>query len=375
MGVFSALRDWHERRAVLRDVVRQAADKKEEVRFTVRDALTIALESLDHDDPRRAQEIWAKLKRDYPTDVDSSPLALDLLLRLRHYDEAQELMLRGQKQHPSHAHFPLGLAQIAMSRGNFDEAIERFAAVRKRFPHVLTAYMSASMALRIRNRHGEAEALAILTMKRFDTDAGGYLEYARGAQDRGDWPEAFNRYETAAERSDHVAAHAGAGQALLALGRVDEAEARGIQMRIRFPTSSEPLTLLARAAETRGDIQEAIQRWMILRDRFPGFPPAYVEVAAALLRLNEPVEAEAVLRDAVGRFPDEPEPNLRLALLLHGRGDFVAAAEAWALVRQVAPNKQEGYNQGADALDNTGRSGEAAELRAEARRRFLVSDA
>jgi tetratricopeptide (TPR) repeat protein len=142
-GPISAWRSWRDRRLILRDVRRQAADAKEINRFKVKDQLTYANAALDSNDHRQAAEIWDKLVADHRSQAFDSPLALRVLMRLRRYDDATTVMRHGQRRSPGEPRFLQGLGQIAQAKGDHDEAILIFAQLRKSFPGVMEGYTSA----------------------------------------------------------------------------------------------------------------------------------------------------------------------------------------------------------------------------------------
>ena len=135
-GLVSAWRNWQERREILRDARRIQGENHERNRFKARDDLTDALAALALNDERKATAIWESVIRLYPREAAEAPLSLDVLVKLRRYDEAEQMMLRGLKKSPREIFFHKGLAVIARSRGDLASAIDRYAAIRKQFPGV-----------------------------------------------------------------------------------------------------------------------------------------------------------------------------------------------------------------------------------------------
>ena len=354
-GPFSALRSWRDRRLILRDIGRRAADAREVNRFTVKDQMTYANAALDNNDLRQAAAIWDTLVADHRAVAFESPLALRVLLRLRRYDEATMVMRHGQQRFPGEPRFLQGLGQIAQAKGNHEEAIKVFAQLRKRFPGVMEGYTFAMESLKVTNRLAEAEPLVVKAMKHFHSHIAPFLEYARIAVLREDWEEALRRWQPIRDQFDHVIGFVGAGQALARLGRYDAAETLLQQARHRFGTDPSPLSEFARVAEARGEAAEACRRWKDVVHRFPLDMGAKLAAAEAFERIGEPAEAEATLRAAIDRFPSELRPMLDLAKLLQiKRRDFAAAAQAWATIRAAFPDFQEAYTSGAEALRRSG---------------------
>jgi tetratricopeptide (TPR) repeat protein len=229
-------------------------------------------------------------------------------------------------------------------------------------------------ALAAANRLDESEALAKQAMRLFPDDMGGFLEYARTGQRRRDWDESLRRWQAVYDQFGYLGAYIGAAQVLAELGRHDEADELLAIARTRGPTEPGPLVELARLAQGRGDVPEAVIRWKRLVERIPGFMPGYFAAAEALEAMAQPAETEAVLQAAVYRFPIDEQPLRELARLFHfKRRDFAAAVEAWATFRQTFPHSEEAYTSGAEALQHLGRSEEAEALREEHRQLFKAA--
>ena len=71
--------------------------------------------------------------------------------------------------------------------------------------------------------------------------------------------------------------------------------------------------LFATIAAERGDWAEAIRRWTQVTAVFSDYLPGYWHRADALAKAERWAEADAVLGDAVARFPEDLETALRWA--------------------------------------------------------------
>lgn len=337
-GLFSAWRNWRELREILLDLRRQKADNAEQIRFIVRDSLGEALSALRLNDDRKAAQIWTRLRDQFPDEIGAAPLAPEILLKLGRFDEAEALMLKGRKRHPGNVHFARGLAAVSEARGDHDQAICRYAALRKRFPGAVEGYVMGALSLAAKNKLNEAEALAMEAMKRFPEEIGGFLEYARIAARRQNWLEALERWQNVQDGFGHrTFGYMGCAQTMILLGRYNEADAILADARIRFPTDSGFFAESARCAEARGDIPAAVSRWKSTVERFPLEAHCHSEAADAFERLGRPAEAEAALRGAADRFSTARWPILKLAEFLERRGDMSAAAEISETPREIFP--------------------------------------
>jgi tetratricopeptide (TPR) repeat protein len=370
-NLVSAWRDWQERRQVLRDMRRLQGDQRERERFMTRDLLEEALATIELNDRRKGAAIWTSTRDRFPVAVRKSPLALQVLLKLNRYDEAEELMQAGAKRSPREIFFIRGLATVALTRGDLDLAIERYAVMRKRFPGAWEGYVQGAQALAMKDRLEEADVLTAQATERFPAEIGGFLEYARLADSRGDLEESVRRWQLIEDTfNDRPFGMLGRSQALIKLGRYEEADEILAAARFRFPTESCFLTTLAQCAQARGDIPEAVKRWKRRIERVPMETFGYGDAARSLIEMGEHAEAEEILRAAVERFPNDDGPLLSLAKFLHDRGDHAREAEVWAALRALTPDNEEGYARGAYAYHLAGDAQRSEELQNERAIRF-----
>jgi len=313
---------------------------------------------------------WTESLNRYPKETRESPLALRVLLGLRRFDEAEALMDQGHKSHPRDVYFAQGLGEVALARGDYDTAIERWSTLRRQFPGVVQGYVLGVEALLAKKRLEAAEALAEQAVKQFPDEMIAYLGYARVAVQRQDWERALQRGQPVRERFDWLAGYIGTAQAMIHLGRHDEAEALLADARVRFPMEPGPVAELARSAQAKGDAPAAAERWKHLVQRFPLHMHSCLEAAESLRELGATAEAEVILRKAIEHFPDEARPMSELGMMLVRARDFTAAAEVWASMRAAFPDNEVAYIQGIDSLRQAGRSGEADVLLEQHRLRF-----
>jgi predicted Zn-dependent protease len=373
IGLLSVWRDWRERREILREMRRLQVIQKERDRFLARDLLEEALATIGLNDRRKATAIWHSVVERYPVQLRASPLALELLLKLGHYDEAEALMHDGRKKHPREIYFAKGLGAVAHQRGDDDAAIEHYAALRKQWPGEVQGYVLGAQALAAKNRTEEAEVLTQQAMKQFPEEIGGFLEYGRQAARREDWVEAMRRWQIVQDAfPGRSFGYHGWAQALIGLGRYDEADEVLDVGRSKFPTESAWYAERARCAQLRGNFPEAVKWWKYRIERVPMEMYGYNNAAHALQEMGEYAEAEAILRGAVDRFPSEDGPSIMLAKFLHGRQDYSGEAEAWAALRQVYADNEESYTRGADALRRSGHPDRADALLEDYKTRFKV---
>jgi hypothetical protein len=132
------------------------------------------------------------------------------------------------------------------------------------------------------------------------------------------------------------------------LGQSEQAEKIFRKMLDRFPANPKPALDFAMMAYARRDWPEAIRRFQIVRSRFPDVLDGHRFVGDLLLGQKQFDEADAVLREAMSRFPDEPRLAISYAWSAHRKGDKVGdwkeAGERWSSLVSRFPGEQLGYS-------------------------------
>ncbi|HVZ08554.1 tetratricopeptide repeat protein [Rhodopila sp.] len=356
-------RDWRERRAGLRELYGLRAEERERERFRVKDVLADAVSAIKRDDLQHAEDMWIKAISLSKQDAETSPWALPILLGLKRFDEAEELMKRLQARRPSNSEYALGLVKVAQAKGDHEAAAQFAVQVRKRFPRVMEGYTLGLSSLRDSKRFQEAELLAQEAMERFPNQVEMFMEHARLASDQTDWAAARERWNTVLTRFDHASGYIGVGHVLIELKQFEEADELLAAGRVRYPLEVSMVIEYAHSAEQRGDTAEAKARWRRVIDRFPTHVIGVTAAAAALERLGDSDQAEQVLLETVERIRHVPTPLIRLGEVQLRRHDFSAASETFSKLRERFPGEAIGYRRGAEAMDGLGRSDEAKALR------------
>ena len=359
-GLVSAWRAWNDRRVTFRALRQQQDDDDHRFASTVKDGLTYALMALQREDQTQAATLWTDLLTRHPRITRASPLALDVLLGLRRFDEAEHLMRQGQKKTPGDPHFARGLALVSFSRGDMVETAKRAELIRDRFPAIMEGYTLGVQALAANGRLTEADELARLATKKLPNNWLGFLDFANLAVHQQHWEDAINRWKMIIDNfPQHKVGHLGYTQALTRLFRYDEAEEAISSALQRFPTDLSLFIEFARCKQARGDIAAAIERWEVVLKRFPQQIQSYSETARAFEAMGEHTKAVETLREAMRIFPADAQSSAELARMFQGRRDFAAAAEIWSLIRARFPDFQEAYLAGAAALRELGQAEEA----------------
>jgi tetratricopeptide (TPR) repeat protein len=327
------------------------------------------------DDLASAQRYWEEALVRYPNFAKTSHDALDILLRLRRYDEAEALMLEGKKRDPRSPFYAGAYALVAEHRGNVAEALVRWTRVRKKFPGYWMGHVHSAACLRQVGQVAAAEGLLRKAVETFPTEVRAFVEWARVADQRQDWLESIRRWDLLRTQFGSSAGVLGVAQALRELGRGDEADARLKEAHSRFPLDVAIPTLRARLAYERGDKEGALWLWAEVRRRFPLVPIGFQRGIDLLKELGRHEDAETIALAAIDRFPAQAWPAVEYASLAHKRQDWEAAVARWEAVRTGWPDRQDGFLSAAQALAALGRNDESAQLRGEFQRRVTPQPA
>jgi tetratricopeptide (TPR) repeat protein len=155
-----------------------------------------------------------------------------------------------------------------------------------------------------------SEECLLAVMKRFPRSPGPAIEYAKHAQQRGDWEEALRRYRLAIACAPNGGRGlVGAAKALTELGRFDEADALLRKMQRRLPDDPSLRLDFAWIAHRRKDWPEAVRRWEAYREAAPNDKVGYRQGVQALRMAARTAEANNLAGEAAARFGAPSDPS------------------------------------------------------------------
>ena len=354
--------DWRERRSTLAEMEQLRRADEAVMLDQDQNPISLAKRAVEAGDLPEAVAQWDRARLLMPNAVVEVSESLDILLGLKRYDEADQLMWQRQKRHPGDRVCLEGLARIAEERGDIAEALKRWEVVRSRVVDNIYGYHGCARCLLGLDRLDEAEAQwnAALRRGRHNRDAN--IGRAMVSDRRKDWKESLVRWQHVVDTFQFAPAAASYARALSELGRDDAAEAWLEQKSRQFPGDLEIAVARSQLARRRGDLATACQRWAIVRATHPYLLAGWYEGAHCLAAAERHTEADAVMRSAIERFPDQMWPLEHLARLAHDRRDWNEAALRWEALRRRFPEAAVGYAAGAAALTAAGRDHEAANL-------------
>ena len=333
-------------------------------RFEFKNLIEEAREAAERGYSQRAMEIWTRASARFPDLALLFQPALDLLVKLRLFDDAEALMNRARKQYPNVAHPLEGLALIAYKRGDRAGAIGHCEVLRKSFPTSLSGYWIAAASLSELGRSEEAEETLAIGLKARPDDTGLRIEYAKLAERRRDWDEALRRWTDVLETYGHSSGAVGIANAFTQLGQYQDADQLLSSILYKWGNDLSVWVSFVNVAEHQQDWEEVARRWETVRRRFPLEPMGYLHALASVLKSARPERADEILHEGIERMPYDSDICVEYARLAHNRGDWDEAGKRWAVVREKFPERAEGYAAGAEALANAGRVEESSEIAA-----------
>ncbi len=199
------------------------------------------------------------------------------------------------------------------------------------------------MALRGLGRYDEADALLTDADLRFPINSGFWVEYARAADDRGDWEEAISRCKVVREQFPDIAwGYVGGANALDHLGRREAARLLLDTGLARVPADADPLAAYCWLAQHRQDWAEAVTRWEGYRRRFSDRVVGYSAESTALREQSRFDEAESLVLEGLRRHPDNRELLANFAFVASARKDWEQALTRWNAYAERFPDQAPG---------------------------------
>jgi tetratricopeptide (TPR) repeat protein len=216
---------------------------------------------------------------------------------------------------PDSAEMLLASALGAERNGQWPEAAHHWALLRAQTPLALAYARGARALLRV-NRMAEAEIVLAKARRDLPPDPGVLEVWADAAVQRNAFEDALARFHTLRQAfASALHADLGIARALYQLVRLGEADVAYARLTEDQRSNVLVAQQYALIATERRDWLEAIGRWTRMAAAFPDHLPAYWHKADAFIQAGRVEEADAVLSDAVLRFPGDLETALRWSML------------------------------------------------------------
>jgi tetratricopeptide (TPR) repeat protein len=320
------LRDFDEAESLLRDALLRFPDESAPV------AEHAWLATIRRDWPEAVRR-WEAVRTRFPDRADGYLRGALALGEVWRYAEAEALLAEGMARFPDDSGFAVEYAATASRQAHIDDAIARYAIIRERFPNLTEGYLGGARALRNQFKLSDAEAMFERAQALLPDEPQFALEhalipvFAPLRQDR-DHGETIRRLEAVAARfPDFAPAYIELIRQLRESERFAEADVIARAGMTRIPGSGTLLVEYANIARERGDLSEAIKRYSLARDRFPGEVGGSIGLGTALVASGRESDAETVLQDAMARHPDTSASFIAYAEIAMKRGDWKEAVK------------------------------------------------
>ncbi|HTW51715.1 MAG TPA: tetratricopeptide repeat protein [Stellaceae bacterium] len=257
-----------------------------------------AMSRQDHD---AALQMWQALREHSPELADGHVWPLQILWQIGRLDEAEAMAAKSAARFPDHPELSVQRAWIATMQRRWDEAAERWAAVRRHAPERLEGYVSGARALWQSGRFDHAETVAAEGVRRFPGDIEAMAEHGWTATTREDWPQALRRWTLVHNASpERIDAQARLIQALRMTGRLDDSEAMLTAALAAHPDEPDLVIEHIWAAVAREDWPNAAARLAAAR-RDP-------QNATRIAEIVEMIEPQ--IRDYLAAAPEPPAADI-----------------------------------------------------------------
>jgi tetratricopeptide (TPR) repeat protein len=288
------------------------------------------------------EERAAALRQQFPDLRAGYRTGAEALRELGRLDEAAALLQDAGTRFFGEPWLLVELATLAARRGDWQEATEWAAALRRDFPAIPDGYRLELGRLRRLNRFDDAAALLAAAEKPCAGEDWLLIEAALLAEARGDHDTAaavWRRHREAAPASR--AGYVGGIRSSLAAGRVGMAAAIAAEAEPRFGGTPWLTLQAARIADLKGDLREAERRWAAARRAAPADEATWQGHLDVLTRAGRWDEAEVVLEMACVTFPIARWALMGRANLASARRTSAEIDTCWARAVAVFPNDPE----------------------------------
>jgi tetratricopeptide (TPR) repeat protein len=314
---------------------------------------------------------WRTVRENFPDHPLGYTGAVVTLRETGALDAADALLEIACSRFPTDPSPFIERAWMALARNDPALAVERWGAVRERFPDHWLGYSGGALAFRELQRLDEAEALLTAAVERFPDVYPVASEYAWLAAVRHDWQGALARWTAAIARfPGQPEPRAGQARALRELHRFDEAAQALAEAAARFDADPSLGFEAAMLAHDQADWPKAAELWASLRQRQPGELAGWRLGAVASGHLGHHEEAASLRAEADRRSPDPAAGLIRHTLQAIADRRWPEALEIANRLRERFPDYVIGYTAAAGALREMQRLDEAAGLLDAATERF-----
>jgi tetratricopeptide (TPR) repeat protein len=237
---------------------------------------------------------------------------------------------------PENAHAKAGLAHCARARGDRAASLAIFQEIFAEHTEVTWAGIEAAADLQALNRLAEAEAAYRAVLAVAPANSHGLLGLGQLARNAGQFEVALTWFEQAVRVDPgNPWPRLGIGATMLALGRLEEAEA-AYGACLGLNEAHLALIGLGQCARARGDNRAAIEHFVAASEESPRSLWPWFELATENCNIGDFAAARAAARAALAHHPQDASIWQRLAQTEQRAGNLAGAKDMLeeALARQ-----------------------------------------
>jgi tetratricopeptide (TPR) repeat protein len=184
---------------------------------------------------------WRRFRQAYPADAWGFVREAIALVNIGAFSQGMELLQAAEREFPKSEVVDLGFAEAAMSQRDYDRAAALWEKLREEHPEVPWGYTGAVKVQLEIGQFEQAEKRLKEFLAAFPDNSTGLVDYARCAQQRGDWSEALSRWrKVISSYPEIIWGHLGEAGILISTGRMEEAQTAISTLEVRFSTAAAP---------------------------------------------------------------------------------------------------------------------------------------
>lgn len=281
-------------------------------------------------------------------------------LGLGHFERALAVLTEAEKSLPDNPALHDLKGQVRQAKGDLDKARASYARALELQP---SYYPAAGRMMQLELKAGRP-AEARKHMERFLAQNKGHLDAMTAMAGLADFEnkadEATRWLEQAsAANPQSVPAYVRLISQYLLVRQPQKALTLARKLQVDHPRNPDLLDLLGKSQLANGDMNGALESYMKLVFTLPLSAQAQMQVAALLLVMDRPTQAEDYLKNALALQPDFPAAQLALAELHVRNGHYDIARLMSARLQRKYPNASAGYQLEGDILLSQGNAADA----------------
>ena len=263
-------------------------------------------------DYTQAIDRWKAVREKFPKEMAGYIRAAHAYSELEDYAHAEGLCNQALKAKNGILPY-VELAEISMRQRDFQEALTRWQMVRYKFPKRAIGYIRASVAYSELDSFALAEILCKKSMEAAPNDIRSFSEYAEISMRQRDFHEALERWSAVRDKFPGKAlGYIRGSVAYCQIKDFLKAEELCRKCMEIVPYDISSFSEYAEISMRKCDYKEALNRWEIVRDKFPEMTNGYLGGGKAYLDLHEYKKAEEICLQVLNKINEKTIKNREL---------------------------------------------------------------